>query len=381
MAYMRSYLNIACRILLICCIWSSAAQARDQWDGVERIVAVGDVHGDYEQYLQILRDNELIDAKLDWVGGKTHLVQVGDVPDRGPDSLKIMRHLRQLQKQAKRQRGYVHALLGNHEAMNVQGDLRFVHPGEYQILVTDKSAAKQTEYIDRVLAAEQQQPLSLLAGDAGLLDDRRVQLQALYPQGYIEHRYLWARRGEAYEWVKSNNTIIKLNRTLFVHGGIAVDKPLISIRTINNQVRKALLDEPLDGDTPGYILGDDGPLWYRGLANQASDADAVKAMLNFYDADTIVIAHTPTRGAVMPGENGQVIQVDVGLGQAYGSHRASLLIESGRYYAVHRGQRLLLPRTDAELPAYLELVRALEPHAVAAKTKTGETLLPQKVLP
>lgn len=367
---------IACRLLMACCIWATAAQAQDQWDDIERIVAIGDVHGDYEQYLQILSDNQLIDADLNWVGGRTHLVQVGDVPDRGPDSLKIMRHLHQLEKQAKRQRGYVHALLGNHEAMNLQGDLRFVHPGEYQILVTDKSTAKQSEYIERVLADEQQLPQSPLAGDPRLFEQRRTQLQKLYPLGYVEHRYLWARRGEAYEWVKSHNAIIKINRILFVHGGIAVDQQLMPIRKINQQVRKAMLDEPLDGDTPGYILGDDGPLWYRGLANQAADTEAVKAMLDFYQADTIVIAHTPTKGAVMPGENGQVIQVDVGLGQAYGSHRASLLIELGQYYAVHQGQQLLLPRTDAELPAYLAQIRALEPDAVPNHPPVKEPVLP-----
>jgi hypothetical protein len=373
---MNTFFTIACRLLLICCLWSSTAQARDQWDGIERIVAIGDVHGDYEQYLQILKDNQLIDADLNWVGGETHLVQVGDVPDRGPDSLKIMRHLRQLEKQAKRQRGHVHSLLGNHEAMNLQGDLRFVHPGEYQILVTDKSTAKQAEYIERVLANELRQPKSPLAGNAGLFEARRTELQKLFPRGYVEHRHLWAKRGEAYEWVKSHNAIIKLNRTLFVHGGIAVDQPLLTIRRINKEVRKALLDEPLDGNTPGYILGDDGPLWYRGLANSAADAKAVEAMLDFYEADTIVIAHTPTKGVVMPGKNGQVIQVDVGLGQAYGSHRASLLIESGLYYAIHQGQRLLLPRTDADLPAYLEQVQALESKAVTSETTANKLLVP-----
>ena len=61
--------------------------SRDSWENVAKIVAVGDLHGDYEQYLQILNDNQLIDTKLNWQGGKTHFVQLGDIPDRGPDSL------------------------------------------------------------------------------------------------------------------------------------------------------------------------------------------------------------------------------------------------------------------------------------------------------
>ena len=75
------------------------------YPAVKKLVCIGDIHGDYEQYLTILRDSGLIDARLNWAGGKTHLVQMGDLPDRGPDSLKIMQHMKKLQKQARREKG------------------------------------------------------------------------------------------------------------------------------------------------------------------------------------------------------------------------------------------------------------------------------------
>ena len=63
------------------------------WTGVERIIAIGDLHGDYERYIDVMQSAGLIDKKGKWVGGDTHLVQTGDITDRGPDSRKIIDHL------------------------------------------------------------------------------------------------------------------------------------------------------------------------------------------------------------------------------------------------------------------------------------------------
>src|SRR5215207_8409564 len=57
-----------------------------EFDNVERIVAVGDVHGAYDRLLEILRAAAVIDTRNRWIGGRTHLVQTGDVLDRGPAS-------------------------------------------------------------------------------------------------------------------------------------------------------------------------------------------------------------------------------------------------------------------------------------------------------
>ena len=84
-----------------------------RWDGVERIVAIGDLHGDYENYLEVLRIAGLINKRGKWSGGEAHLVQTGDIPDRGPDSVKIIEHISKLAKQAKKKGGRVHNLIGN----------------------------------------------------------------------------------------------------------------------------------------------------------------------------------------------------------------------------------------------------------------------------
>ncbi|MSV29651.1 MAG: protein-tyrosine-phosphatase, partial [Bryobacterales bacterium] len=124
--------NTCLSFAFLCAAVSAAADFREaSYSGVERVVAVGDVHGDYAQFIDILRLAGVIDRNENWTGGRTHLVQTGDVPDRGPDSRKALDLLRKLEKQSVIAGGAVHALIANHEAMNVYGDLRYVVPGEY----------------------------------------------------------------------------------------------------------------------------------------------------------------------------------------------------------------------------------------------------------
>src|SRR5579872_5104599 len=85
----------------------------------QRIVAVGDLHGDYSAWQDIARGSGLIDAKGHWAAKDTILVQMGDITDREPDSLKIIRSLQQLQREAPRKGSKVYVILGNHEAMNL----------------------------------------------------------------------------------------------------------------------------------------------------------------------------------------------------------------------------------------------------------------------
>ena len=95
----------------------------------------------------------LIDTDGHWAGGKTILVQLGDITDRGPDSLKIIRSLQQLQKEAPRKGGKAIVVLGNHEAMNLLGDNRYTTPGEYAAFADAQSVARR----DRVYEANRAQ--------------------------------------------------------------------------------------------------------------------------------------------------------------------------------------------------------------------------------
>ena len=174
--------------LLITCQWSLAAQSiQDEWEDVERLVVVGDIHGDYDNYIKVLREAGIINRRGNWTGDETHLVQVGDIPDRGPDTTKIINHLQKLERQALRDGGYVHVLIGNHEFMNVTGDLRYVHPGEYESLTTRNSKRLQDAYYRQTVQAIEAQNEN--REEPVIIDDAfRERWYAEFPPGYVEHR-------------------------------------------------------------------------------------------------------------------------------------------------------------------------------------------------
>jgi hypothetical protein len=124
----------------------SLAQAEDwQFSGVNRIVAVGDIHGAYDAVVATLQEADVIDDNLAWNGGNTHLVLTGDLLDRGPGSRQVMDLVMSLEKEAVRTGGQVHQLLGNHEVMNLIGDVRYVSDPEYAAFSEDESA-QEREY-------------------------------------------------------------------------------------------------------------------------------------------------------------------------------------------------------------------------------------------
>ena len=116
------------------------------------IIAVGDVHGDHQQFVKVLETTGLIDSKQRWIGGATHLVQLGDLPDRGPDTRKTMDLLMKLEASASKDGGSVTVLIGNHDMMNVMDDLRYVHPGEYKAFKSRNSKTLRSNYYKQVVA-------------------------------------------------------------------------------------------------------------------------------------------------------------------------------------------------------------------------------------
>jgi hypothetical protein len=88
--------------------WAAAREIDDHhWEGVERIVAIGDIHGDYEHFMATLKAAGLINERGKWAGGETHRSD-GDIPDRGPDTARIIEQLQKLtRKRAKKAAGCI----------------------------------------------------------------------------------------------------------------------------------------------------------------------------------------------------------------------------------------------------------------------------------
>lgn len=325
--------------------------SQDTVDGAERIVAVGDVHGDYDQFVLVLQQAGLIDGKGKWIGGRTHFVQTGDVLDRGPDSRKVMELLMALEPQAKKAGGAVHALIGNHEAMNILGDLRYVSAGEYAAFKGSNSAAQQ------------ERAWAVLSDSTRRKDpEYKKAWLAEHPLGWLEHRLAFEGNGRYGTWIRGHEAVMKVNDFLFMHGGISSKYASTPLKAINDAVRAALAG---DKQPPPDNAAEDslGPLWYRGLAqgDEALLMPLVDSVLASFGVRHIVIGHTVTAGTVLPRFDGKVIMIDVGLSAYYGAQTAFLVVEGGKAYTMHRGKKLEFPMNDAALLDYLKAAAALDP--------------------
>lgn len=353
--------TFTCLLLLATVALAPAASPQAVFSGVDRIVAVGDVHGDFQQFVTVLRQAGVIDTKNKWSGGRTHLVQTGDVLDRGPDSRKVLELLMALEPQAAKAGGQVHALIGNHEAMNMLGDLRYVSAGEYEAFRTPKSSQLQ-DRAWKVLADSSRR------GDVAY----RAQWLKEHPLGWVEQRLAFEGNGRYATWIRSLDAVLKINDWLFLHGGIGPRYVDSSLAWLNAGVRQAL--DPASPGAEGNIAEDpEGPLWYRGLAtgDETALAPLVDSVLQSFGVHHVVVGHSVTPGTVWPRFGGKVIAIDVGLSAVYGGPPACLILEHGTAYTLHRGTKLALP-LGGDLWPYLEAAAALDPPGSRLRTYLEE---------
>ena len=362
--------NSRCRVLMCLLLCMMFARAAPGWADVTteqiraeptRIVAIGDVHGDYAQFRELLEGVGLIDSTDAWIAGKTRFVQLGDIPDRGPDSRKAIDLLRALQVQAAEAGGAVHALIGNHEAMMMIGDLRYVHPGEYEAFRDAKSKARRKAYY----AQTKKHIRSTTPKEEWPKFDKahREAWEAQFPLGYVEHRLAWAPTGEYGKWVLANSAVLKLDDTLFVHGGLSPEMATMDLSEINTRVRTTLAQgQNIPADS--IVEDSEGPLWHRawgtGLQSEENER-LLESVLAAYSAKRMVIAHTPLAPVVVPRFNGKVLTADVGLSDYYGHGFAALEIVDGQAFTLLGDKRIKIPENNQDFAAYFDAAQEAVP--------------------
>jgi len=344
--------------------------AAHEWhfNDVDRIVAFSDVHGDYDAMVATLRGANVIDDALAWSGGTTNFVLVGDILDRGPDSRAAMDLLMRLEQEATPAGGMVHVLVGNHEIMNLVGDVRYVAPGEYAAFADEEDAEERDLWLEafRITRAPPDQ-------DA---DELRAQFDTTYPAGFFAHRRAFAPDGKYGSWLLTKPMIVVINGIAFVHGGLSPTVAEIGLQGINGDLMddvslyarqlQVLIDRQLllptdangnhvalvkridpmlaDGRTVTQAISDirrlndplfasDSPHWYRAhtYCSELIESDRLEAALQKIDAQRVVIGHTPTANReVMQRLDGRVIEVDTGMNSSYYRGRGhALIFENG----------------------------------------------------
>jgi hypothetical protein len=308
-------------VLMLASVLSAAAPARpegvgeDTFAGVERVVAVGDVHGDVEALKEVLRFSGLLDAKGHWSGGRAHLVQTGDVADRGAGTREAFELLMRLEREALAAGGRVHLLLGNHEVMNMRGDLRYVTPEE----------------------------LASFADQAATPDAPGA------PKGLAGHQAAYGPEGRYGRWLRTHPAVVRIGGTLFLHGGLHPEVPGKTLAELNRWTRQELFP----GEAPGGGTDPRGPLWFRGYAqeDEAVWGPGLEAVLARFGARRMVMGHTPTKdGRIGVRFGGRAVFIDTGVSTYYGRHLAALELRGERLTALYPEGRvgLLVPAAKPE---------------------------------
>lgn len=272
---------------------------------VKKIAVVSDIHGQYDVVIKLLQSHDIIDDNHHWSFGEGHFVVVGDIFDRGDQVTEALWFIYNLQKEAAAAGGRVHFLLGNHETMIMEGDIRYIHK---RYLIT--GALFHTPYQD------------------------------LYgPSSYLGR------------WLRSQPLAVRINDMVFVHGGFSKEllNEIGGLRQINDVYHKYLMGTQADlashdSEELALLHGSGGPLWYRGyfLDRDFKERD-IDRILKKIRAKRMVVGHT-SFDAVKSFFNGKVIAVDSSI--KFGSMGEVLLVEDGELLrGTLLGERLPLEET------------------------------------
>ncbi len=255
---------------------------------VKRVAALSDIHGQFDVARKLLVSHGIMNEEEDWTFGAGHLVIVGDVFDRGDQVTPTLWLIHHLQRQAVDEGGRVHFLLGNHETMVMEGDVRYIN--------------------NRYLTT------------TGLLGTPYRDLFG--PETYLGR------------WLRTLPLTVKINDVVYVHGGFSkeVIKVVGGLQNINRIYHDYLLgqDAPLaslDEEKLDLLYGSRGPLWYRGyFQNRAFKQRDIDRILKKLEANHLVVGHT-SFDAIKSYFGNRVFAVDSSI--KFGSIGELLLIEDG----------------------------------------------------
>lgn len=285
-----------------------------------RLVAVGDLHGDFLALVRAMELAGVMDGDGRWVGGDCVVVQVGDVLDRGDSEIAIMRKLRALRKQARAAGGDVVCMNGNHEIMTVMGDFRYATPGAFE---------ECRRYYKKRVTQDAKDGTGVVES----LDDEGDEEMA----GVRARQMLFKPGGEIAMWLSQQPTVLVVdNGTVFAHAGIDLSHVEYGFEQINKEVSMWM-----QGKTkmpPKQVLDSDGVVWTRdyggrdaGVQYEASACRKLSTALDAAGAKRLVVGHTPQTTGVTNGCKGALWRIDVGASRGIYGHDVQVIeIVNGR---------------------------------------------------
>ncbi|NMD52606.1 metallophosphoesterase [Shewanella sp. DNRA4] len=271
----------------------------DTYTHTGKIVALSDVHGQFDVMINLLKAHQIIDENNHWTFGDGHMVMTGDMFDRGHQVNEVLWFLYELDKQAQAAGGRLHLLMGNHEQMVFRGDLRYVNE-RYQT---------SAELLNRSYDA------------------------------------LYNKDTEIGRWLRSKNTLVKINNLLFMHGGISPEwvERKLNISDANQLFRQHLDDKKEDlkqNDLLNFLFFTNGPTWYRGYFKDALAEPEIDRILNYFKVDHIIVGHT-SQERVLGLYHNKIIAIDSSIKD--GQSGELLLIDDNKLTrGLYKGEQVAL---------------------------------------
>jgi hypothetical protein len=210
----------------------AVAQAQQSPD--PEIVVIGEVQGAANTVTALLEHLDLIDADQHWSGGDTILVQTGDLIDDGENVRAVLDLFMRLQEEADAAGGQVIVLMGNHEAMNILGELRCVNYMAYQTFAGPDSERLQRQAWEDWLAWRSRRAKAL--GERFDADsETEAEWFAAHPPGWVEYAESMGPEGVYGSWLRSLPVAVEIDNALFVHAGISPEFEDRNVASINRR--------------------------------------------------------------------------------------------------------------------------------------------------
>ena len=316
--------------------WRPYPVARDL---PSRTVIIGDLNGQCSLLRRLLIGLKLMRRDERWCGGRSVLVQMGDVPNRGGSAREAMDLLVRLRDEARQAGGDVYWLLGNHEVMSTLRHEAYVSSDEYlefaDVEDIERFQGERTRYLYELLGS------SDTVGVVEPLGGRLRAWEEANAPGRALYRAAMGREGPYGRAIRNLPIAFKLGPLLFVHGGLSPTWAEYGLESLEEQARSEWLLKPeyyQQLDPQGVFRDPHGPLWHRAycVGDTATVRHDLQEALRLVEATQMFVGHTRTDSVVdgslsvpLLRHRGRLVMTDVGLGEP-GEPGCALVVERGR---------------------------------------------------
>ena len=277
---------------------------------MERLVAIGDLHGDFEKTKRAFRLAGLTDRDHRWIGGTTVCVQVGDQLDRGDHEIPVVYFLERLEQEAAESGGALYVMNGNHETMNIGGRFRYATPKA----LTDFARWNILQTVGQSL--KRKCACSIGHSETG---DVNGYPRNDSPTAGALARWAALRTGGPFttRFMARHPTVLQIGSTVFAHGGLLPSHLDVGPDGINRGTQKWMTGEV--PKPPPYLTGRNAIVWARQYSREDQDdceCETLKEVLaRLPGAERMIVGHTIQPHGINSACDGQVIRIDVGMSQ------------------------------------------------------------------